>query len=144
MFFRHKTPHTPSFDERITSLTQLGFTVSRDSGSRCKVVRKGCGAIVEDLGDGKVSVGTAGMIVGDVIATLVLGGYQMFTRTPSGKEFPALAGHLKELHSFDEDMREGLGLTSLYNESLGTTCEAHNYDRVEDRDHAPLAHPWEK
>jgi hypothetical protein len=144
MFFRHQTPRTPSFDERISGLSQFGFSTSRESGNRCKVSRKGCAAIVEDLGDGKVAIDKAGVSLGSEIATLVHGGYQMFVRTPSGKEAPALASHLKELHSFDEDLREGLGLTSLYNESLGTTCEAHLYDRVVDRDHAPPAHPWEK
>ena len=31
------------------------------------------------------------------------------------------------------DLREALG-ASLYNQSLGTTSEAHMYDRVADRD----------
>jgi hypothetical protein len=44
----------------------------------------------------------------------------------------------------DEDLREGLGLTSLYNLSLGTTSEEHLYDRVVDRDKGAAARPWEK
>jgi len=51
---------------------------------------------------------------------------------------------LKELHSFDEDLREGLGITSLYNEALGTTCDDHLYDRVKDRDASAHTLPWEK
>ena len=43
-------------------------------------------------------------------------------------------------------MREALGLTTLYNESLGTTSEAYQYDRIVDRD-KPVAdrkkRPWE-
>ncbi|MEP7353943.1 MAG: hypothetical protein ABI824_11990, partial [Acidobacteriota bacterium] len=78
------------------------------------------------------------------IAHLVHGGYQMFLRTHSGRELPALAPQLKALHAFDEDLREGLGLTSLYNIALGTTSDDHLYDRVEGRDAAPHARPWEK
>src|SRR5262249_13779641 len=97
----------------------------------------------EDAGSGQVSIGKAGVLVGNEIAHLVHGGYQMFLRTPSGKELPALAPQLKALHSFDEDLREGLGLTSLYNLSLGTTCDDPLYDRVKDRDAKPHARPWE-
>ncbi len=106
--------------------------------------RKGFAAMVEEVAAGKLSLGKAGLVVGSEIAELVHGGYQMFFRTPSGKELPALASQLKELHAFDEDLREGLGLTSLYNQSLGTTSPAHLYDRVRDRDQPPPAHPWEK
>jgi len=68
----------------------------------------------------------------------------MFFRTPSGRELPAQASQLKALHAFDEDLREGLGLTSLYNLSLGTTSDDHMYDRVEDRDAPRRPHPWDK
>jgi hypothetical protein len=40
-------------------------------------------------------------------------------------------------------LKEALGLTSLYNEGLGTTSNAHLYDRVEDRDHGVPTRPWE-
>jgi hypothetical protein len=82
--------------------------------------------------------------VGSEIAHLVHGGYQMFLQTAAGKQLPALAPHLKALHAFDEDLREGLGITSLYNESLGTTCDDHLYDRVKDRDAVAHGHPWDK
>jgi hypothetical protein len=143
MFFRRETPKTPTFDERIENLKQFGFNVTKE-GSRARVTRNGCGAIVEDLGGGKVRVGKAGVLVGNEIAMLVHGGYQMFLRTPSGIELPALARNLKQLHAFDEDLREGLGLTSLYNLSLGTTADEHIYDRVQDRDTRPHHHPWER
>src|SRR5207249_7009111 len=45
-------------------------------------------------------------------------------------DLPAQASHLKVLHAFDEDLREGLSLISLYNLSLGTTSDDHLYDRV--------------
>jgi hypothetical protein len=144
MFFRREKPKTPTFEERLANLKQLGFTANMESGTRCRVTRNGCGAVVEDLGDGKVEIGKAGVLLGNEIAMLVHGGYQMFLRTPSGKEAPALASHLKTLHAFDEDLREGLGLTSLYNLALGTTCDDHLYDRVVDRDVGPHHHPWER
>ncbi|HEV2690190.1 MAG TPA: hypothetical protein VGV35_16645, partial [Bryobacteraceae bacterium] len=69
--------------------------------------------------------------------------YQMFWRTPSGKQMPAQARQLSALHSFGEDLKEGLGLPSLYNEGLGTTSELHMYDRVEHRDRGDADKPWE-
>ncbi len=144
MFFRRETPKTPTFEERLANLKQFGFATKAEAGGRCRVTRNGCGAIVDDLGNGKVEIGKAGVLLGDEIALLVHGGYQMFLRTPSGKEAPALASHLKTLHAFDEDLREGLGLTSLYNLSLGTTCDDHLYDRVTDRDAGPHHRPWER
>ena len=84
------------------------------------------------------------MLVGGEIALLIHGGFQMFLRTPSGKEVPALATHLKTLHEFDDDLREGLGMTTLYNQALGTVCDDHLYDRVEDRDAGPQHHAWDK
>jgi len=98
----------------------------------------------DDMANALVAIGKPGLLLGDEIAELVNAGYQMFLRTPSGREAPALAPHLKTLHAFDEDLREGLGLTSLYNLSLGTTSDAHMYDRVTDRDQGPRSRPWEK
>ncbi|HXP86142.1 MAG TPA: hypothetical protein VN841_15565 [Bryobacteraceae bacterium] len=142
MFFRREKPHLWNFEERLADLKKLGFAIRMESG-RARVSRDGCVAIVESTGDGNVKLDKTGVAVGDEIATLVHGGYQMFLRTPSGRELPALAPQLKALHAFDEDLREGLGLPSLYNVSLGTTCDDHLYDRVEDRDAPRHPHPWE-
>ena len=146
MFFRNAKPKVESFQERIAGLKELGFAVKMQSPGRCLVTRDGCGAIAEDLGDGKmgIAIGKAGVLVGGEIALLIHGGYQMFLRTPSGKEVPALATHLKTLHAFDEDLREGLGMTTLYNLALGTVCDDHLYDRVEDRDAGPQHYAWDK
>src|SRR4051794_37588132 len=134
MFFRREKPHQTSFEERLTKLKEFKFSATREAGSTARVTRDGYGAILEEVADGKVKIGKSGLVVGNEIAVLTNGGYQMFFRTPSGKELPAQADQLKTLHAFDEDLREGVGLTSLYNLSLGTTSEAHMYDRVEDRD----------
>jgi len=144
MFFRNHKAKVENFEERIAGLKELRFTATMESAGRCRVTRDGCGAIIEDLGGGKMGIGKAGVLVGGEIALLIHGGFQMFLRTPSGKEVPALAPHLKALHQFDDDLREGLGLTTLYNQALGTTCDDHLYDRVEDRDAGPQHHAWDK
>jgi len=144
MFFRNQKAKIESFEERIAGLKELGFSATMESAERCRVTRAGCGAIIEDLSGGKMGIGKAGVLVGGEIALLIHGGFQMFLRTPSGKEVPALAPHLKALHQFDDDLREGLGLTTLYNQALGTVCDDHLYDRVEDRDAGPQHHAWDK
>ena len=144
MFFR-RTPHRePTFDERLANLREFKFESNRESGGRVRVTRGGCAAMIEDAGNGQVKLDKAGVLIGNEIGMLVSRGYQMFLRTPSGKEVPAQAEHLHKLHDFDEDLREALGLTSLYNLSLGTTSEEHLYDRVKDRDEPVHPRPWEK
>ena len=138
MFFRREKVHEPSCDERIANLKKLGFDVQAQGGTRVRVVRNGIAAIVTDVPGQRPHVENAGLVVGDEIGALTHGGYQMFFVTPSKKRRPALADQLHALHEFEEDLREGLGLVSLYNEGLGTTCELHIYDRLENRDH-PVA-----
>jgi hypothetical protein len=144
MFFRREKPHQWTFDERIANLQQFHFEAQPLGPGKARVTRNGYGAIVEEIAPGNIKIGKAGLLVNGEIAELVNAGYQMFLKTPSGRELPALASQLKALHAFDEDLREGLGLTSLYNLSLGTVSDEHLYDRVENRDanHQP-PRPWE-
>jgi hypothetical protein len=144
MFFRHVTAKHVTFEDRLGNLSEFKFQTKRESGGRALITRDGCGAMVEDAGDGTVKLGKAGVLVANEIALLVNRGYQMFLHTPSGRELPALANHLTKLHAFDEDLREALGITSLYNLSLGTTTDEHLYDRVDDRDEPVHPRPWEK
>ena len=81
--------------------------------------------------------------MGEETGVLVDGGFQKFFRTPSGKEKPALAAELQALHDFEEDLREALGLESLYNQSLGTVSALYLYDRVQDRDRGVPKRVWE-
>ena len=81
---------------------------------------------------------------GDEIGELTDLGYQKIWLTPKGKQLAATAGHLRGMHAFLEDLREGLGITSLYNEGLGSVNEHHLYDRVEARDSRHEKKPWEK
>lgn len=134
MFFRREKPRVLSFEERLENLRKLGVVIKPESGGRVRVSREKFAAMVSDAGDGRTNVENAGVLLDSEIATLVHGGYQMFLRTPSGKVAPALAEDLKGLHAFEEDLRESLGLVSLYNLSLGTICDSHSYDRVEGRE----------
>ncbi|MSV27462.1 MAG: hypothetical protein EXQ52_01770 [Bryobacterales bacterium] len=109
-----------------------------------RVVRNGCAAVIEDASKSGPHVAErAGVWDGKAIATLVDGGFQKFLQTAGGKRRPALAADLRAIHAFQEDLREGLGLTSLYNESLGTVSNSYLYDRVKDRDRGVPKRPWE-
>lgn len=144
MFFRREKPHEPTFQERIENLKKFRFETRNEGGGRVRVSRDNIAAIVTDVPGLRPHVDKAGLVMGDEIGLLVHGGYQMFFATASGKRRPALADQLVALHDFQEDLREGLGLISLYNEGLGTTCDLHMYDRVEERDHGGTHKPWEK
>ncbi len=142
MFFRREKPHEPTFAERIGGLKTFSFLTKSLDSKRALVTRDCIGAIVEDRPSQRPHVNKAGLLIGDEIGLLVNRGYQMFWKAASGKQLPALASQLKALHEFEEDLKEGLGLPSLYNESLGTTSDLHLYDRVEDRDQG-IHKPWE-
>ncbi len=77
MFFRNQKPHEWTFDERLGNLKQFRFEIQKQ-GAGALVTRDGCGAIIENLAEGKVKVGKAGVLVGAEIANLVSRGYQMF------------------------------------------------------------------
>jgi hypothetical protein len=133
MFFRRAKPKVLTFADRLDNARKTGFLVEPQEGGRARAVRERCAALVEDSTP-LPHIGKAGVLIGGEIGFLVDGGFQKFFRTPGGKTAPALAEDLKALHAFDEDLREALGLPSLYNQSLGTTCEYHHYDRVEGRE----------
>src|SRR5688572_21390152 len=141
MFFRRQRVRVPSFEEHLQNLRNAGFEIQPD-GAMTKVTRNGYAAVIEGMPDGKVRVGRVGLAVGNEIGVLVDAGYQKYFQTPTRKRLPAQAEHLRGLHDFSEDLKEALGLTSLYNESLGSVCGKHLYDRVEDRDHGVPKRPW--
>ena len=144
MFFRRPRFKAPTYEDRLDQIRHAGFTAEVLSGSRrVRVSRNGCATILE-LPDGAVRViEPAGAIMTGEIGALVDGGYQKFLRTPTGKRRPALASDLRALHDFQEDLKEALGLESLYNESLGTVSTFYQYDRVKDRDQGGPKRAWE-
>ena len=130
MFFRRAKPRTPRLEERLADLERAGFTVTAKASGETHIARGECAAELRLDG----TIVRAGILAGGEIGVIVDGGNQKFLVTPSRRKLPALASHLKALHTFSEDLREGLGLPSLYNESLGTVNEFHQYDRVKGRE----------
>ena len=144
MFFRRRQAKPLTFDQRMDDLRKAGFTVA-PAGSGRVMVSRGCyAAVLEDAAAGPRVVERAGILMPGGIGKLVDGGYQKFFLAPGGRKKPALASELKDLHAFQEDLREALGLTSLYNESLGTVSAEYLYDRVAGRDRGVPRRPWEE
>ena len=142
MFFRRHKPATFTFENRLQMLRDLGFK-TEPAGGKTWVSRDGC-AVVMASEEGSVVMEKPGLLMDGDIGLLTHCGYQMFFRTGEGVMCPAQAGQLKALHRFTEDVAESLGDTSLYNTSLGTVCESHLYDRVEDRDAGVAPQAWER
>ncbi len=130
MFFRRAKPRIRTFEECVDGLEQSGFTVSP---GRTRVTRGACAALLRKNAQGGPEIAHVGILIGEEIGAIVDGGNQKFLVTPSQRKLPALATHLEALHAFTEDLREELGLISLYNESLGTVNELHVYDRLKGR-----------
>ena len=132
MFFRRERVKTAGFAERLDDLRRAGFTVTPvEAGA--EVSRDTCAVVVREAGGMPVLAGRAGVRMAGETGTLVDGGFQKFFRTPSGRTRPALAADLRALHAFEEDLKEVLGLESLYNESLGTVSTFYQYDRLQGR-----------
>ena len=143
MFFRREHPKNPTFPERLNQLQSVGFTVTQLGGGVVRVIRGICAVDLTER-DSKVHIPErAGILMGTEIGLLVDGGFQKFFRIASGKTKPALATELKALHDFEEDLKEGLGQQSYYNESLGTVSTFYLYDRVKDRDRGVPKRVWE-
>jgi len=134
MFFRREKPRALEFGDRLNRLKESGFAIQTADSGRTRVSKYGCAALLEDRGAEIPAVGKAGVVIGSEIGFLVNGGYQQFFMTPKGRKLPALAVQLRALHDFQEDLKDGLGIESLYNTSLGTISDQHLYDRLEDRD----------
>lgn len=127
----------------MDSVRKAGFAVSPLSGGVMRANRGAYGVDIKD-DDGIVRpVHRAGVVMGSEIGALIDAGYQKFFRTESGRQKPASADELKELHDFEEDFKEALGQESYYNESLGTVSTFYLYDRVADRDRGVPKRVWE-
>ncbi len=144
MFFKRAHLKETTFDQRMDALRKAGFTVTPAAGGRVTVSRDGCAAVLESGSDGAPHIAErAGIIMAGGVGKLVDEGFQKFFLAPNGSQKPALAFELKALHAFQEDLREALGMESLYNESLGTVSTEYLYDRVKDRDRGVPKRPWE-
>lgn len=143
MFFRRTRVVNPSFQDRVSTLESAGFTVAAQPGGTARVSRGDCAVDLKEANGALQVEDRAGILLGGEIAVLVDGGFQKFFRAPSGKRKPALADDLKALHSFEADLKERLGMKSLYNEGLGTVSTLYQYDRVKDRDGGVPKRIWE-
>jgi len=143
MFFKREKVRVLSFSEQVDQLRSKGYSAGSGPRGATLVSRGGCGALLAER-DGRPVIIDTGIMVGNELAVLTDIGFQKIFLTESGKKVAALAQTLKAMHAFTEDLREDLGLTSFYNESLGTTNEKHLYDRVRGRDSARKPRPWEK
>jgi len=140
----------PSFDQILETLRTHGFAVSPLAGvSNSQLVSKhGAAAVVvparADESSPAAFVEHPGILVRGEVARLLDRGYQKFIKT-SQYELPATAAQLHAIHAFSEELTQLTGGISLYNESLGTTSDLYQYDRLrgrEDETSAPKR-PWE-
>jgi len=143
------TTERRNYEDVLNWLRDHGFDLIEAPGTQARVFLKkyNCSAAIQKNGDDGVKIfAYPGYLIGSEISKLVNRGYQQFLKTAK-TEVPATADHLKALQKFTEELKEGLGLPSLYNESLGTVSESYEYDRVQGRD-KPAAEwpkrPWEK
>jgi hypothetical protein len=143
MFFRREHVKKLTFEDHMSAARAAGFRTESIGGGKTRIERDGVACVAEP-GAGEVPrmVERAGIVMGKEIGTLTDGGFQKFFVTPGGKRKPALAEELKAIQNFQEDLREALGLTSLYNESMGTVSNLYLYDRVEGRDQGVHDKPW--
>lgn len=153
----------PSFDQTLELLRAHSFDVTPYTGIAGGVLvsKDGAGAVLtpassaegardkdpsnEDSKGATVAYAVnPGIIVKGEVARLVDRGYQKFMKTCQ-YELPATATQLQTIHSFSEELKQLVGATSLYNESLGTTSDVYRYDRLMGREAADAvpAQPWE-
>jgi hypothetical protein len=138
-----------TYDEALAWLRDHGFDLIEAPGMQGRVFLKKyhvSAAIQKDGADGTKIFAYPGYLIGGEISKLINRGYQQFLKT-SKTEVAATTDHLKALQQFTEELKEGLQLPNLYNESLGTVSDSYQYDRVEDRDKPAAARPkrpWEK
>lgn len=148
---KKKSRH-PNFDQTLELLRNNGFDVapSEAVAGGFLVSRDGVAAVVVavqdpiDNTDQAALAVTPGALVRGEIARLLDRGYQKFIKT-SQYELPATAAQLQAIHQFSEELKQIIGSDDLYNESLGTTSDTYQYDRLKGREAAQPAprRPWE-
>src|SRR5579862_4361324 len=144
-----KATKTRSVEDAVQWFRNNGFDVVQPAGSdgRFFLKKYQVSAAIDRAEDGGAKIfAYPGYLINGEISKLVDQGYQKVLKTSKGM-YPATADHLKALHEFSEELKEGLGGVSLYNESLGTVSESYMYDRVRNRD-LPEAErpkrPWQR
>jgi len=119
----------------LKQLREAGFTVSPagQNPQRLEVKKGNCLCYLERRTDRTwVPVSPPYFMVRALNCELEDRGYQKFWYH-EGKRFPVRRNDLEALHKFDEEVRQILGLQSLYNESLGSVSARTVYDRLTGR-----------
>ena len=137
----------PNFDQILEILRTQSFDIAPFAGVQggVLVTKHGAGAVlVPGPGVPVAFWERPGTVFGGEVARLLDRGYQKFLKT-SKYEFPATATQLQAIHLFSEELSQLTGAISLYNESLGTTSDLYEYDRLKGREAAESAsvQPWE-
>src|SRR5690242_18946391 len=115
---------TRSFEDALQWFRDHGFDVleATGAGGRWFLKKYQVSAAIERTPEGAVKVfAYPGYLINGEISKLIHQGYQQILKT-ANTTYPANADHLRALHQFSEDLKEGTGGISLYNEGLGTVC----------------------
>ena len=146
-----KKPVRPTFDQCMGTLRERGFDVSsyQETPNGTLVSKYGAAAVLvpaANLEGGPATfVERPGILIRGHIARLLDRGYQKFIKT-SEFELPATSAQLHAIHQFQEELIQAIGGISLYNESLGTTSDIYEYDRLRGREQDVESigrRPWE-
>jgi hypothetical protein len=142
-----KKRHQLDFEQTIGQLKAHGFEAApyAQIAGAILVTKHGAGAVlVASPGAPAAFAIGPGILVRGEVGRLLDRGYQKFIKT-SQYEIPATATQLQAIHAFSEELKQGSGSISLYNESLGTTSDVYQYDRLQGREHEQLqsGSPWE-
>lgn len=139
----------PTFDQALDILRARSFDVTAYAGvaNGTLAAKHGAAAVLVPGRDKEEPVAFAihpGILVRGEVGRLLDRGYQKFIKTHQ-YELPATAAQLQAIHAFSEELKLLIGDVSLYNESLGTTSDLYQYDRLKGREAAQPApaRPWE-
>jgi hypothetical protein len=139
----------PNFEQMLDILRTHCFDVAPYAGVAGGVLvsKHGAAAVLaaaQEKNGSATLVESPGALAGGKVARLLDRGYQKFIKTAQF-ELPASASQLQGIHLFSEELKQLIGATSLYNESLGTTSDVYEYDRLQGREAAQAApaRPWE-
>lgn len=125
---------TASAQDIQKQFEQAGFVVAGDPAGRVEIKKSGCVAFLEKQGGKLAYSGPPYLVVRGINCELEDRGYQKFWYAKAeGKRFPIRKEDLQVLHLFDEEVRYILGITTLYNEGLGSTNARTVYDRLTGR-----------
>lgn len=136
----------PNFDQTLEILRAHSFDVRPQPGVADSVLasKYGAAAVIAPAKDAPAAfIERPGALIRGEVARLVDRGYQKFL-VISKYELPATAAQLEAIHRFSEELKQCVGFISLYNESLGTTSDRYQYDRLHGREAASPEppQPW--